>query len=673
MKNIFKTMLPILAMAACVWASCSDDKDDPTPGKPALPTIAVSEPALSADNAKAVVTVTPSEETEKWYWKCEPKGQSAAAYTAVTGKEEAKLEIPIDMDVTYTLTAYAENETGKSKEVSKEFTFKSEDVMTELVEFEIKNLSAFSMDVVVKKSAKCAKYVIGATPKGYMGTNTTTGEEEYVEIYKEATFIENAETSLNPDESYPMQPYNWSDVSATFTERTLSRYALKDKDISESKGIILRSLEVDEIKMIIAVYALDAEGNSKVYTQEITIPEPEITGQVAVSIDVPKDKIKMRSFEATFTADANCSRIHVGQSSAGLIASGGKSFDNMTEEEICASIVRLGAEVPLAYTGAFSKEFASKDMVPNTSYIVYAIPIDKEGKIGKVVYKSVTTGTPVYDGTGEITSVTFPDQISPEKLLVDISVNDKVEFVRVLWDMGTGPGSLDLKTIMADEDSRDVHWHEYATADLPKLKTEENNGGLYITSPGSTYYLRAVTVDKDGKLSEIIDLVEKAGKGTNGIKTKEEEPEISVADWTGTGKLTLSVESTGTTDEGLYTADLKVAKGENTKLVYMVKWSGEAQPTDIDDYIKELPYFVNFVPEAGAVGVVSIVLDKNTAEKTTTEEFMDEYSAMWGGDARIYVTLDNDGKLSIVDWYIHGYGTRITITKSIPQLISSNQ
>lgn len=577
-------MLPILAMAACVWASCSDDKDDPTPGKPALPTIAVSEPALSADNAKAVVTVTPSEETEKWYWKCEPKGQSAAAYTAVTGKEEAKLEIPIDMDVTYTLTAYAENETGKSKEVSKEFTFKSEDVMTELVEFEIKNLSAFSMDVVVKKSAKCAKYVIGATPKGYMGTNTTTGEEEYVEIYKEATFIENAETSLNPDESYPMQPYNWSDVSATFTERTLSRYALKDKDISESKGIILRSLEVDEIKMIIAVYALDAEGNSKVYTQEITIPEPEITGQVAVSIDVPKDKIKMRSFEATFTADANCSRIHVGQSSAGLIASGGKSFDNMTEEEICASIVRLGAEVPLAYTGAFSKEFASKDMVPNTSYIVYAIPIDKEGKIGKVVYKSVTTGTPVYDGTGEITSVTFPDQISPEKLLVDISVNDKVEFVRVLWDMGTGPGSLDLKTIMADEDSRDVHWHEYATADLPKLKTEENNGGLYITSPGSTYYLRAVTVDKDGKLSEIIDLVEKANKGTNGIKTKEEEPEISVTDWEGTGKLTLTVVSTGTNEEtGLYTADLKVVKGENTKQVYMVKWSGEAQPTDIDN------------------------------------------------------------------------------------------
>lgn len=658
MKNIFKTMLPILAMAACVWASCSDDKDDPTPGKPALPTIAVSEPALSADNAKAVVTVTPSEETEKWYWKCEPKGQSAAAYTAVTGKEEAKLEIPIDMDVTYTLTAYAENETGKSKEVSKEFTFKSEDVMTELVEFEIKNLSAFSMDVVVKKSSKCAKYVIGATPKGYMGTNTTTGEEEYVEIYKEATFIENAEISLNPDESYPMQPYNWSDVSATFTERTLSRYALKDKDISESKGIILRSLEEDEIKMIVAVYALDAEGKAKVYTQEITIPEPEITGQVAVSIDVLKDKIKMRSFEATFTADANCSRIHVGQSSAGLIASGGKSFADMTEDEICASIVRLGAEVPLAYTGAFSKEFASKDMEPNTSYIVYAIPIDKEGKIGKVVYKSVTTGTPVYDGTGEITSVTFPDQISPKKLLVDISVSDNVEFVRVLWDMGTGPGSQDLNTIMADEDSRNVHWHEYATADLPKLKTEENDGGLYIPSPGSTYYLRAVTVDKDGKLSEIIDLVDKAGKGSSGIKTKAVEEVPSTTDWTGNGALTLSAENIGSTDDGMFTADLKVTKGENTKQVYMIKWADEATPNGIDDFVKELGFFTDFDPEAKPTGAVSIVLDGSTAETTTTEAFMVEYDAYWGGDARIYVTLDNDGKLSIVDWYIHGYGTK---------------
>ena len=659
MKNIFRTMLPILAMAACVWASCSDDKDDPTPGKPALPTIAVSEPALSADNAKAVVTVTPSEETEKWYWKCEPKGQSAAAYTAVTGKDETRLEIPVDMDVTYTLTVYAENETGKSKEVSKEFAFKSEDVMTELVEFEVKNLSAFSVDVVVKKSAKCTKYVIGAINKGYMGQDLEgDGGDKYVEIYKEETFIEDAEISLNPNADYPMQPYNWSDVSATFTEKTLVRAALKDKDISESKGIILRSLEADEIQVIIAVYALDAEGKAKVYTKEITVPEPELTGQVAVTIDVPKDKIKLKSFEATFTADESCSRIHVGQSSAGLIASNSsKTFDNMTEDEICASIVRLGAEVPLAYTGPFSKEFANKDMKPDTEFIVYAIPIDKEGKIGKVVYQKVKTAAPVFDGAGAITAVDFPEQQTPERLPVDITVNNEVEFVRILWDMGTGPGSLDLNWIMSDEDSRDVNWYEYAVADLASLNTDE--GGLRITSPGYDYYLRAVTVDKNGKLSEVIDLVEKAGRGTNGIKTKAVEEVPSTTDWTGNGALTLSLEGTGTTDEGMYTADLKVTKGNNTKRVYMVKWAGEAQPGDIDDFVKTLSFFETFDPEATpTVGAVTVVLDASDSEKTTTEEFMDEYSASWGGDARIYVTLDNDGKLSIADWYIHGYGTK---------------
>ena len=195
---------------------------------------------------------------------------------------------------------------------------------------------------------------------------------------------------------------------------------------------------------------------------------------------------------------------------------------------------------------------------------------------------------------------------------------------------------------------------------MATLKTEENNGGLYIPAPGSTYYLRAVTVDKDGKLSEIIDLVDKAGKGSSGIKTKAVEEVPSTTDWTGNGALTLTVVSTGTNDEtGMFTADLKVTKGTNTKRVYMVKWAGEAQPDDIDTFVKELSFFENFDSEATpTVGAVTIVLDDNTSETTTTEEFMDEYSPNWGGDSRIYVTLDNDGKLSIVDWYIHGYGTK---------------
>lgn len=655
MKNIFKTMLPILAMAACVWTSCSDDKDknDPTPEKPALPTITVSEPALSADNTKAVVTVTPSDGTEKWYWKCEPKGESAAAYTAVTGKEETKLEIPIDIDKDYVLTVYAENESGKSQEAVKEFIFKYEDLMDELVEFEIKNLSAFSMDVEVKKGAKCAKYVIGAIIKGYMGTDET-GQPKYEEIYKEATFIEDAELSLNPNKDYPMQPYNWSDVSATFNEQTLVRSALQDKDISESKGIILTALDTDETEVVVAIYAVDAEGKGTVFTKEVTVPDAELNGQVVASIEIPAGKIALRSFEATFTADANCAKMIVGQTDAGAIAkNSGKDFTEMTVAEIEASILKLGASVPVTYTQPFSKEFASKDMVPNTKYYVYAIPIDKQGKLGKIVYTGVTTGRPTFEGVGSITSVSFPEQTSPEKLLVDISVNENTTAVRVFWETSV-PANLDW--IMVDEASSNVQWTEYKVEDLGKLKTEENNGGLYILSPGSTYHLRAVTVDKDGKLSEIVDLVAKAGQGNDGIQTKAAEVEApKEADFSGNGALTLTVVSA----EGT-AATLKVEKGANTKKVYMLKGT-DMVPAGVDAYVKEQDFFKDFTPDATPTGLISLFLDENTSNKETDENFnwsVEEYHPTYGSDARIFITLDNDGKFNIADYYIHGYGTK---------------
>ena len=655
MKNIFKTMLPILAMAACVWTSCSDDKDknDPTPEKPALPTITVSEPALSADNTKAVVTVTPSDDTEKWYWKCEPKGESAAAYTAVTGKEETKLEIPIDIDKDYVLTVYAENESGKSQEAVKEFIFKYEDLMDELVEFEIKNLSAFSMDVEVKKGAKCAKYVIGAIIKGYMGTDET-GQPKYEEIYKEATFIEDAELSLNPNKDYPMQPYNWSDVSATFNEQTLVRSALQDKDISESKGIILTALDTDETEVVVAIYAVDAEGKGTVFTKEVTVPDAELNGQVVASIEIPAGKIALRSFEATFTADANCAKMIVGQTDAGAIAkNSGKDFTEMTVAEIEASILKLGASVPVTYTQPFSKEFASKDMVPNTKYYVYAIPIDKQGKLGKIVYTGVTTGRPTFEGVGSITSVSFPEQTSPEKLLVDISVNENTSAVRVFWETSV-PANLDW--IMVDEASSNVQWTEYKVEDLGKLKTEENNGGLYILSPGSTYHLRAVTVDKDGKLSEIVDLVAKAGQGNDGIQTKAAEVEApKEADFSGNGALTLTVVSA----EGT-AATLKVEKGANTKKVYMLKGT-DMVPAGVDAYVKEQDFFKDFTPDATPTGLISLFLDENTSNKETDENFnwsVEEYHPTYGSDARIFITLDNDGKFNIADYYIHGYGTK---------------
>ena len=60
----------------------------------------------------------------------------------------------------------------------------------------------------------------------------------------------------------------------------------------------------------------------------------------------------------------------------------------------------------------------------------------------------------------------------------------------------------------------------------------------------------------------------------------------------------------------------------------MVK-GGEAQPGDIDDFVSTLSFFETFDPEATQVGAVTVVLDASDSEKTTTEQFMDEYSASW--------------------------------------------
>lgn len=636
----------MLTLAALTWTSCTEDNE-----KPALPTITVGEPVLNADNTKAVVTITPSSETENWYWKCVEKGGTTGKFTTVTGKEESNLEIPISMDLDYTLTAYAENESGKSQEVSKEFIFRYADIMNELVEFEIKNVSAFSMDVIIKKSAKCAKYVVGAVLKGY------DSPEGFVTIYKDETFIEDAEKSFNPDPNYPLQPFNYSEVSTTFTEQILVRDAMQDKDINASKGIRLTAGD----EYIIAVYAIDAEGNTKLYQKAVHIPAADLTGDVAVEINIPKDKIGIRSFEATFTADAQCSRMIVGQTLATIIgknhSSAGKDFDKMTEEEIHASIATLGADIPTMYTQPFTKEFTSKDMQPGVEYIVYAIPIDTNGKIGKIKYVKVTTARPVFDGVGQITSVSFPEQTDVEKLSIDISVSNDVESVRVLWLPGTGPGASDIEWIMADEASKGVQWEEYTREGLATLKTVD--GGVYISNPGETYYLRAVTVDKNGKLSPIIDLVEKAGLGSNGIKTKEKEVEKPAGpDFTGNGELTLEVLSEGTNPDGYsFFAELKISKGSNTAMVYKVKWS-EAVPDGVEEYIKELPFFKNFTPDSKPAGVVSIALDENTQTQTIVENFYTEYDAHWGGESCIFVTLDKDGKLSIADYYIYGYGVK---------------
>ena len=211
---------------------------------------------------------------------------------------------------------------------------------------------------------------------------------------------------------------------------------------------------------------------------------------------------------------------------------------------------------------------------------------------------------------------------------------------------------------MASESARTKYWDEYTVDELEKLSTE----GLIISHPGDLYFLRATTVDADGKLSAVVDLADKAGKGKNGITTKEEEEEQVTTEFNGKGKITLAAADAG--EEGI---KLTVTKGSDTKLVYMVKYAADAVPdgdtsvrggVQITDCVKEKDFFKKFDPNATPSGGVSIVLDENTDTADVIGTMSNAYDGSYGGDARIFVTLDNDGKLSIADYYIYGYGTK---------------
>lgn len=80
MKKFFSWMLPAIAMLAFVETSCNDD-DEGARIEP--PTIKVGEISLESEtSSNVVVTVTPSENTETWYWKCEETGGETDSYVS---------------------------------------------------------------------------------------------------------------------------------------------------------------------------------------------------------------------------------------------------------------------------------------------------------------------------------------------------------------------------------------------------------------------------------------------------------------------------------------------------------------------------------------------------------------------------------------------------------------
>lgn len=605
MKNL-KFLVPLMAMLL-MWTGCTEEEKELL-----KPDVEIGNITFNEDNTKAYIEVTPSETTMAWYWKNVEKDGEDVEYTRVSDNESYRLEIPVSPATTYTFSVYSENVAGVSEVKTKDFTT-GESQVVDSVEFSmnIKNVSPYTLDVDVVKGSSCEKYVIAMIP---------------ATIYNEKQFIESSITSLNPNPSYPLQPYNWSDKDATFNEQTLCKDKLSTSD--ENKGVKVNPGE----KYYIAAYLVDKEGNDSVVKEELQVPAATVdyvTAGLDVTIDIKDEDITNTSVKATFTAPAECKKILI------TVIPSGQTYDELTtveEKNDFIALVGNGVNVR-SYTEPFSYQFKTI-LDYGTEYMVCAIPFNEEGKMGNIVCKKFSSKKPELTGTGTIQSanVTLAEN---GNISVSMTPSSNVKTVRVYYGTEKDYNAVknDMDMVMADD------INEFMRADY---SVEQIQAGieLHVNHPGDKYYVIASTIDTDDKISKPQNIVSISNVGDEYIQTKDPEEETVTFD--GVGQATLTVQETSN-DGAMVAGNYKVVKGADAVKVFRVLMSGEfpenvetvAQNAIIENNMTELTFN-----------------DNNEYEGTF--EYWEVPFEQWGGQLLIIVTLDANNKYKITSYYSAG-------------------
>lgn len=594
--------------------------------------IEVSDVEVRAETLKAVVTVTPSEETAKWYYALTESNAAAVEpnYTEVEGNEVKTLTLDIEAGKSYTFKAYAVNEAGEASDaVAKTFDAPAaeEEVSGngELVKLEVKNITSLSVDADIQKYKECVRYVAGAV---------------FSEAYNENRFITAAKGSLNPNESYPYVQYNSSTTSKVWTEMDLVKDGLITKEGNAGIPII------SGMSYTVAVYAEDAEGNYKVYTEQFTAPAAEINGDVDLQMTV--DNIGMTDVTATFTAPTEC-RIIAGTRLAVNTQDAGFDANNMTDDEIKAFLVANAASVPTMFYGNQTIHF-THDMGIDTDYIVYAIAI-KDGKIGKVVYEKFHTKRPELTGSAAFTAATFEEQTDLYALNYTLTTNADAKKVRIYFttkvDYNNNKATLDY--IMISEEAAYM-WDEFEVVDGKVVVESE------VYTPGDQYAVYGVAFDAEGKPGALTNLVKLWNAEQEYYQTKAEAEVGSKVDMTGTGVVTLTVKEGGVTSEAVAATVGVNEKSNNVEKAWLMYFN-EVFEKDIVTSVEE--NLQEWDAELGTESINGAVKELTFAEgEEFAYETMIPYDASWGGTVVAVVVLDTDGKFSVSDYYLAGAGNK---------------
>lgn len=590
-----------------------------------VPALTFGEATASRAGISVPVTVVGAEE-EIFYSYVLQEGASEPAVPEEETFKSRKIELMedgnlviapewLDGNGTWWIFAYAENANGKSP-IAKTSVAYDETKFPKLVEFEIANLTAYSVDVKVKKLEGCTKYVVG----GFMnGAFTKNG------------FITSAKQSLNPDPVYPMQPYNWSDKDATFPERLLIKNRLATDPGSDGMAI-LRSATDSEggtqtYTYQIAVYAEDADGNGSVYTlpEEFQAPDPVFGNTPTVTITAETSPTQVIP---TFKANGDCAKMVIGFTVPEWYPDVDWK-DDASITEFLSSI--LGGM--RGYDGTPIVDDNTTILDPNMEVVVYAIPITADGKLGKLCYERFKTDLPAFDGAGSLAlefkeatigSLTFNATLTDAKSVRILCV--PVDFFSVY--------EKNLEMTMYDPINRNV-WKEFTAAEI---SAAGNTVTFERLLEDTEYVLRAVTIDAQDKISPV--------QSFPNAKTLKEggEVETGVDFSKGKGQITFNIISEErTSDEYGSYIDLtySVTKGANTVAAYRIPIS-EIMLNDMAAVEEECKGWFSdpdFLPKE---------LEFDTE---ITQGSMSASDPDYGGSALAIVTKDTDGNFKIAYVY----------------------
>ena len=609
------------------YAECGELKSDETTKEYcfelAIPTISVSKPIFDESAMQVSFDVTPSEGTHHWIW-----GVQGGSDIREEGDEPKRVSFDVKYDTDYAFEFVAVNRL----DIAHERTVVEFKVISPVADIAIENLTAYTLDAVITKKEHCVRYVAGAV---------------HTSAYDRNVFIEQAQSSLDPDPSYPFAVFNSSTESRTFSEQDLVRNSRTDSDINA--GIML----VPGTSFTIAVYGEDENGNYNVSTKEVVIPAAEINGNVEVAIEM--SDITETSATATVTAEEPCKLI-IGFVDPNIMDTEEDSFEfeGATEEEIKHFIASRTQSVPSVYTEPITRLLSDRLEIDH-EYYAYAIAI-KDGKIGEVAYTTFRTRRPSLTGSAKIISASIDEQITHETLTVTVTPDANATKVRIYAAPSADHAAYadNLEYVM-DADSYQNYREEYEIVDGVATAV------IDIYHPGDNYYIYASAVDATGRAGEIVCVARMMGLDTDYYTTIEEVIEEGSLSYYGTGSALLTASNEIEANDRVSVTLTATMFSSNVDKVWFMRLAS-CKIDEIESGVKSnLAEYANTGKIKGSYKSVTEgwaynYIDNLENSFNPTYEALLKYDETYGGDIIVMVILDTDGKVKIHSYYAGGKG-----------------